>query len=742
MRNDIYDMVMPEKSSNKYSDYRNIYSNLIENVDEVLNDISKIDIQHIEVKAKNEEVQSKLKELRNGFVQDVKKLEKNAVWDRFTIAFFGETNHGKSTIIESLRISMQEAEKIKNNKFKKSLDLDISELNRESAELINFIKESNKKQTRALTIELDSIKERAKKIKNTFWAKWFNVFRSWFGLLPIIFFAKRIKLLENKIFQVDSIDPEQDKIVLGLFEEVNRLKKDRKGLYDGKIIGTGVQDFTQSCIEYYFNQEEKPFTLIDVPGIEGNESKYETMIMDAVSKAHCVFYVCSAEKLPESGTITKIKKYLKEQTEVYFLLNERKNTYTYEEVYTFEAMHPSAQEFKKNISNQMQNELGEFYKGCYSLQGLMAFCSKAEINEEERNFKFQKKLLDKFETFENLYSISQLEKVESLIRSQLNGMESKIFNANKQKGICATIDFKNHIQEIRNTEYSNDFVQNIEKEIKAVKEKNEHKFRELENELDQTTYRLSNSTIEKLRVKLYHLIDNKAENSQLNIADERSLQSPFYSDKEKKMKFIAECYSKYVFDELSQKYKNESQKIVDSFIKEVKDNINKMESNIKQITLLKFSNFDNNKIGGFDTLLSFEWSKFGGIAISVGGMAVTGAGIGTTVFPGVGSALGAAIGAALGLLFAGIRWFMDKETPESKAKKQIDEKLASMKTEIKTTLEESSSEIVIDCKVNVINKVVAMLDNNIIGIKAIQNILDIKTSQLEKLIEEVKNNKN
>ena len=38
---------------NNYPEYKNVYSNLMENVDEVLNDISKIEIQHIDVKKKN-----------------------------------------------------------------------------------------------------------------------------------------------------------------------------------------------------------------------------------------------------------------------------------------------------------------------------------------------------------------------------------------------------------------------------------------------------------------------------------------------------------------------------------------------------------------------------------------------------------------------------------------------------------------------------------------------------------------
>jgi gas vesicle protein len=742
MRNDTLNIEIPKKSFKNYSDYRNVYSNLIENVDEVLNDISKIDIQHIEVKAKNEEVQSKLKDLRDSFVDDLRKLDKNVVWDRFTIAFFGETNAGKSTIIESLRISMHEDEKLKNTTLKKSLDLSISELNVKSEEFITSIIESKQRQVKGLTSQLENIKERAKILEVTFWANWFNALRSWFGILPIIFFAKKIKLLEDELFEVHSIIPEQNKTVLELFGEIAQLKKDRKELFDGKIIGTGVQDFTQSCIEYQFNKEEKPFTLIDVPGIEGNEGKYEAMIMDAVSKAHCVFYVCSAGKLPESGTIAKIKKYLKEQTEVYFLLNERKNTYSYEKVYTFEAMHPSIEEFKRSISNQMQNELGEFYKGCCSLQGLMAFCSIAEIHEEERNFKFQKKLLDKFETLENLHSISQLEKVETLIRSQLNEMERKIINANVQKAICATIDFKSNIQEIRNTEYSDDFVQIIEKEIKVVKEKNDNELRQLEDGLNQVSNSLPNSSIEYLRKKLYHLVENKENNSQLNVSDAKSLQSPFYSDKEKKIKFIANCYNRYVFEELSQKYMDSTRKAVDTFTNDVYENIIKMQSNIKQITLARFSSdYDNHIIGSFDLLFSFDWMKIGNVVMSVGGMAITGATLGS-VFPGIGNVVGAVAGAVVGLLFVGYRWLIDKESPESKAKKQIDEKLPSMKTEIKTKLDSSNKNIIDDCKKNVINKVRIMLDDNMNGIKAIQSILNTKTSQLERLIEEIKNSKN
>src|SRR5690606_10716285 len=101
--NNIVETIEDRKKYN--SSYRNVYSSLIDNVDEVLNDISNVKIQHIDVKKVNDEVHSDLQYLRNEFVQKLIKLDENAVWDKFTIAFFGETNAGKSTIIEALRIS-------------------------------------------------------------------------------------------------------------------------------------------------------------------------------------------------------------------------------------------------------------------------------------------------------------------------------------------------------------------------------------------------------------------------------------------------------------------------------------------------------------------------------------------------------------------------------------------------------------------------------------------------------------
>lgn len=54
------------------------------------------------------EIKKTLDSLNNNFKAEIEKLKNSSEWDKFCIAFFGETNAGKSTIIESLRIIYDE----------------------------------------------------------------------------------------------------------------------------------------------------------------------------------------------------------------------------------------------------------------------------------------------------------------------------------------------------------------------------------------------------------------------------------------------------------------------------------------------------------------------------------------------------------------------------------------------------------------------------------------------------------
>ena len=56
-------------------------------------------------------IKQTLESLNADFAAEIAKLKNASEWDRFCIAFFGETNAGKSTIIESLRIIYEEESK-------------------------------------------------------------------------------------------------------------------------------------------------------------------------------------------------------------------------------------------------------------------------------------------------------------------------------------------------------------------------------------------------------------------------------------------------------------------------------------------------------------------------------------------------------------------------------------------------------------------------------------------------------
>ena len=93
----------------------------------------------------------------------------------------------------------------------------------------------------------------------------------------------------------------------------------------------------------------------------------------------------------------------------------------------FHELHGETLQIEHELNNLMTNELGSFYKGCIPIQGLMAFCSKARIHpEQHRNLKFQQKYLDTFHNYDTLYEISNIKNIESLIISQLKGLENKI----------------------------------------------------------------------------------------------------------------------------------------------------------------------------------------------------------------------------------------------------------------------------------------------------------------------------
>ncbi|MBX8541237.1 hypothetical protein K5D51_15675 [Pseudomonas cichorii] len=89
-------------------DFSKLYARVANDIATALDDVSRLDVSNDKGNAHLASVKEKLVEMKSRFDGEITYLEKHAEWENFTIAFFGETNAGKSTIIESLRILFEE----------------------------------------------------------------------------------------------------------------------------------------------------------------------------------------------------------------------------------------------------------------------------------------------------------------------------------------------------------------------------------------------------------------------------------------------------------------------------------------------------------------------------------------------------------------------------------------------------------------------------------------------------------
>lgn len=92
----------------KNQEANKIYEKVMESVKASLESIQQIEMQKDEDVKQIELISVELDKIASDFTEELLKLQNYSEWEKFTIAFFGETNAGKSTIIESLRIAFNE----------------------------------------------------------------------------------------------------------------------------------------------------------------------------------------------------------------------------------------------------------------------------------------------------------------------------------------------------------------------------------------------------------------------------------------------------------------------------------------------------------------------------------------------------------------------------------------------------------------------------------------------------------
>ena len=268
--------------------------------EQVANQISKV-INELSIQQDIGEMTAAIESLNilNDSIQkEYDELKRLSEWKRFTIAFYGETNAGKSTLIEALRLLLNEPTKLESQKQFKALAAK-SGLTQNSFEKVRQSIMDSEQAIKAVQQSLDQINrkfaepimlakvevERLNKLLEGVKAN-----QNWWRRIIAWFFApkEKVELTTAKQALVEIQEEQKNELV----EFENRLKdleqekqnteadhgrllieaEKLKRFADGQIIGDGRSDFTRNNTSFDFSYNNQEFSLIDVPGIEGDEN--------------------------------------------------------------------------------------------------------------------------------------------------------------------------------------------------------------------------------------------------------------------------------------------------------------------------------------------------------------------------------------------------------------------------------------------------------------------------------------
>ncbi|WP_367168910.1 hypothetical protein NMD29_20545 [Escherichia coli] len=460
-----------------------VYQKISLEVDRILQNLTQT-TSDSSLQEANDNARQQLDAFRQKLNENIDSLQKNAEWNTFTIAFYGETNAGKSTIIETLRILLHEQSKRSRQQAFRAFqqthqltDSDIetlqhalSENEKLAAELAHAIEAINLEyadREQALQSQIDAITALiiAQRKQFSLWRKFIHLWvktaeqkekESQLILKQALAHEKSEAL---KSLQAQKKECDSRATSLRQLQSAQKSKLEELSLLaDGEIIGTGVSDFTMDTTLYPFEADAQRFALLDVPGIEGKESKVLTQIQQAVEKAHAVFYVTSKPTAPQKGdentpgTLEKIKAHLNAQTEVWTLFNKRITNAV--QLNRPSLVSDDEQLSLDDLNKKMSEQLGDNYRDTWSVSAMPAFLSVAEhLVPGSENAKKRAKLLEKFEP-EELLEKTGLKGFLTLLTKQLvSDSKAKITRSNFNKARTTVEDVTSELSYLQKESY-------------------------------------------------------------------------------------------------------------------------------------------------------------------------------------------------------------------------------------------------------------------------------------------------
>ncbi|MBM0607960.1 50S ribosome-binding GTPase [Helicobacter pylori] len=517
---------------------KNIYLSVEKSIKDLQSIFKNADNKDEKLKRFNQEALEVFQKLESKSLKELESLKNNEEWENFTIAFYGETGAGKSTLIECLRLFFKEQSKVDQQ-------------------------------------------ERFKRLDSTYQNNYQN-------------------------------DERNKQAIL----------KELHSLQDGATIGDGRSDFTTETKSYTLKHNNKTFTLLDVPGIEGSEQKVIDQISNATQKAHAIFYVTKTPNPPQKGeegkegTIEKIQKQLDSQTEVWTIFNKPINN---PRAFKNGLIDGSEKESLKILNKEMKNILGKHYMGHQIVSAQMAFYGLSSALLPESDFyKNKQKFLDFFKAeVLLLYQFHFKQLGEFITEALLENSCAKIIESNCNKALKAIEKLQEAIEIT------------IEKQIDPrIKDMQEHQ-QEARFNLDRSTEKfilnLTNSAFYEIDQFKSDIGEIMYVHIERKIEDEKCKEIFDNELKQRETKLIEDI--ERCFKECEERFDGEIKEDIERFKERIKDSLAMLERiSIDRGFNLNFdtdSGIDGTKlatsIGGLGLLGIFNaWNPMGWFALTAG----------------------------------------------------------------------------------------------------------------------------
>lgn len=456
-----------------------IYDRVIDELDK-LKRVSDLSVKSDDVRETQQKIATFIDAQEKEMRQQITELKRLSEWDEFTVAFYGETNAGKSTMIDTLRSIMNDPEKLQHHQLFDDAQMTYQRVD-EKAQIVSDklaqIEATQEIETKEFAHQIQALTNDITRLKddNIDLAQ-LKAFDNWQvglkSLLNLRYFMKAVFRKSDEKTELDQVDTLRDANVTQMQElsddlskaqteqaaitekyrpeitkassELANLDEQRSQMVaemtkyeDGQSIGDGRSDYTRIATDYHLSVNGTPFRMIDLPGIEGAESEVIAEINNALKSAHAVFYISRKATPPQNGegenggTIGKIKRQLADMSEVYFVYNKK----TTNPRDMRGAMESTEERLAlTSVDQVLADTLGTHYVGHRTVIGLAGHYAASRFAPDTRKNKKQTKYMSEFGTPEKLLTMSGVQDLATFISQDLvKDVNHKIRVANFSK---------------------------------------------------------------------------------------------------------------------------------------------------------------------------------------------------------------------------------------------------------------------------------------------------------------------